>query len=423
MDVQSAHRWVAAEEVPGPFRRLRGVRLEEDIEDGAATFMLLEGRGRGAAPKAAVRVSGWARGLEVSTAVRGAWQPTERCPDLPLLNEAGRPASIRASLVVLSVPAPLRALAGPVSGAQIHVLRMLRKSPVACDAARANPLLTILAALRTRLSGLPLSAGLEQLAKPHDELLAWALGVRSRVAPRWLRQIAPPYDVEPGDLELLARLLTSDASGRRLRHWPSVSMSVLRRLGRRPELLAWQSVHALGSQGRMEELERLLSGVLHTENAAFFQSFDRRFRRSGHERILRELAWLAELDAPTRKLVVHTAEVPFVPPVAPGDRVRALVTAADVLEEGRRMSHCIRSYLPRIAAGRGFAYHVDTTSPATLYFRIERRRIVGVEMKGRANACASRESRDVVRGWLESGLPARNAAAALALVQQARPEQ
>lgn len=419
MDVQSTHRWVAAEEVPGPFRRLRGVRLEEDIEDGAATFMLMEGLGRGAAPKAAVRVSGWAGGLEVSTAVRGAWRPTERCPDLPLLDEAGRPASIRASLVALSVPAPLRALAGPMVGAQIHVLRLLRESPVACDVARSNPLLALLAALRIRLSGLPLAAGLEQLAKPHDELLAWALGVRSRVAPRWLRQIAPPHAVEPADLPMLARLLASEASGARLRHWPKANLAVLRRLGARPELLAWRSVHALGAQGRIELLDLLLSGVSSAENAAFFHSFDRRFRRSGHERILRELAWLGELDAPTRRLVLQTAEVPFVAPVAPGDGVRALATAADVLEEGRRMSHCIASYLPRIAARRGFAYHVNASAPATLYFGIEGGAVVAVEMKGRANACASRESRDVVRGWLHARLPARNAAAALALVRPA----
>jgi hypothetical protein len=62
-------------------------------------------------------------------------------------------------------------------------------------------------------------------------------------------------------------------------------------------------------------------------------------------------------DERVRRLL--DSDAVLVPPLVGSDTVRPLDTATKVLAEGRRMSHCLHSYLREIAAGNYYAYSVE----------------------------------------------------------------
>jgi hypothetical protein len=95
--------------------------------------------------------------------------------------------------------------------------------------------------------------------------------------------------------------------------------------------------------------------------------------------------------------------IPFPPPPFPGTAdILPLTTAADLVQEGEEMRHCVAIYGPRVRAGECYVYRVLRPTRATVSLVRQGRRWEMEQVAGIANADVPDEILEAVRRWANS---------------------
>jgi hypothetical protein len=84
-----------------------------------------------------------------------------------------------------------------------------------------------------------------------------------------------------------------------------------------------------------------------------------------------------------------------------GIEIAPLVTAAEIVAEGKAMHHCVRAYIPRVAAGECaiFGARKGDQRVATIEVRRVNRSVQIVQMRGACNAILPKATQELLRRW------------------------
>ncbi len=91
------------------------------------------------------------------------------------------------------------------------------------------------------------------------------------------------------------------------------------------------------------------------------------------------------------------------PPFVGNEKISPICTALALVEEGRRMHHCIGGYYNDVVQRKGYAYHMNLPEESTWWIteRSWDKQWEIRECAGRRNASVSSESRSVFQKWLD----------------------
>jgi PcfJ-like protein len=85
-----------------------------------------------------------------------------------------------------------------------------------------------------------------------------------------------------------------------------------------------------------------------------------------------------------------------------GIEVVPLATAAEIVAEGRAMHHCVRSYIPRVAAGECYLFSARRADQHIATIEVQRQSDGGVrivQMRGTCNALVPKPTGQLLRRW------------------------
>ena len=102
--------------------------------------------------------------------------------------------------------------------------------------------------------------------------------------------------------------------------------------------------------------------------------------------------------------VIALPEAPF----AGTDKIVHLSDQQQIIGEGRKMRHCIASYLSRVAAGQYFVYHYDGDSALTIGIIRQNGQFRLDDVRGRRNASPNPNSLAEIEDWFTQSLSKEN---------------
>ncbi len=317
---------------------------------------------------------------------------------LTLRSQAARDFLVRFPERVLS-------LAGALPERHWHLITLLARVPGADELAEGNLALAHAMAsswvFRPRPESQPFRSARRVVRRRRPQIAEW-LGFPAR--PTVVRVLAKvrPSAVTVRGLLYLRRTLCAEPIPKALLHLPSLDRCVLR-IATDPQLVSHVThtfLDDVGSDPTEAGLERLAYMLDDTVRMA--GELGQRF---GPMRSVTELRRLHDELAETLNRSESEELASMVippPPVAGTDAIVPLVSAAEILAEGREMHHCVASYIRRVAAGQVYVYRVLAPERATLSLRSDRDNWELEQIHGPANAPVEHETLLRVQAWLAS---------------------
>jgi hypothetical protein len=305
-------------------------------------------------------------------------------------------------------PPDIQAVLAPFAARQWHLAVLLARCPGALDLVRSNPALAFCLAsswcFRRQPVRWPLRSVRRLLKRRQRDMLAWLGFPATESMVRLLRKV-PPAACQVPHLLNLRRIARDSWSVPYVRHLPRLNATALTLLacrGLRAELtprLVREMTEA-APDGEVSatlrlledtwEMGILLGGFRHPPFASL-----RQLRRT-HDALVQELR---------RDHARRAAEeaIPFPPPPLPGTPdILPLTTAADLVQEGEEMRHCVAIYGPRVWAGECYVYRVLRPTRATVSLVRQGRRWELEQVAGIANAEVPANTVATVRHWVAS---------------------
>ena len=101
--------------------------------------------------------------------------------------------------------------------------------------------------------------------------------------------------------------------------------------------------------------------------------------------------------------------LPFPDPPDPGTAdIQPILTPQALLDEGRRMEHCVGSYIRTVQDGNYFVYHMKSPEPLTIGVRVRQGRITNYDqIEGVRNGRPTEEAKNKVLAWITAAVSKR----------------
>ena len=364
-----------------------------------------------------LRLTSWRDGLQLSRFEDGAWEPEPSDPQLIrpadfLARSRGDPLAQFAA----TLPAEECSLASRFQSWQLTILRLLRCHPAAADLARGTPNLLWLLAAIVDEQELPNGPLADVLGGSRVDVLRFCVGLHAtRSTLRFLEKVVAPRRPS-GQLEIMRQALSEPEVVAWFRHEPVVTPPDIERVLRTKKyrhlpffrdaitlertgqpalsgaLATLRDVYRLGEGMAEETLDARVSGC------RTVRQLDRL-----HDNLIAEAR---RLDAAHQLSLIAlrygTTDLPPAPR-AGTSTIEHVATAAELIDEGRAMHHCVASYASSIFAGESAIYRVLAPQRATLELRRIAGRLVAHQLRGACNAEVDDETRAVVDAWLGGG--------------------
>ncbi|WP_422460454.1 PcfJ domain-containing protein [Endozoicomonas sp. ALB115] len=103
--------------------------------------------------------------------------------------------------------------------------------------------------------------------------------------------------------------------------------------------------------------------------------------------------------------------LPFHSPPHPGTAdIQPILTPQALSNEGKRMNHCVGSYIRQVQDGEYFVYHMESPQPLTIGVRVRLGRIISYDqIKGICNVQPDVVAKDKVLAWVKDAVTVSNA--------------
>lgn len=332
---------------------------------------------------------------------------------LPSLPPAWLPAQLALEAdarqrLAATFPSDIRAVLAPFATRQWHLAVLLARCPGALDLVRSNPALAFCLAsswcFRRQPVRWPLRSVRRLLKRRQRDMVAWLGFPATESMVRLLRKVPPAACRVPHLLNL--RRIARDAwSVPYVRHLPRLNATALALLacrGLRAELtprLVREMTEA-APDGEISATMRLLEDtwemgvVLGRFRNPPFASLQQ-LRRT-HDAFVWELRQVYGHDLAANGEAFPPPPIPGTPDILP------LTTAAELVQEGEEMRHCVAIYAPRVRAGECYVYRVLRPTRATVSLVRQGRRWELEQVAGIANADVPDEVLEAVRRWANS---------------------
>ncbi len=358
--------------------------------------------------------TGWTATRPQGTLIRDIWSTSrpryvERWKDEPdeqrriglrLRSEAAR------RFIALFPPEVLRVVK-PYPERQWHVLSLVARCPGALDLARDNPALAFALAsswvFRPRRVKQPMRAARALVGRKRTAILE-ALGFPASAAVARVLAKIPRRAVSVQSLLYLRATLLAPDPPKALHHLPRLDAGVLR-------ILCDPALFALSTWSLLEEVARERPS---TQRAAYLLRDTAAMHQTvlgtplGPQRSLARLERLHDELAGEFQIGCCRFEAPTElppPPLPAGPGIEPLRRAADIIEEGRTMRHCVGSYLGRVATGAVYIYRITEPERATLSVRFTPHGWKVDQLSAPANAPVSYATLQSVSHWLAQHSP------------------
>lgn len=300
-------------------------------------------------------------------------------------------------------PGNVLSLAGAPPERHWHLITLLARVPGADELAEGNLALAHAMAsswaFRSRPDAQPYRTARRMVRLRRPQIAEW-LGFRARPAAVRVLAKVRPSAVTVRRLLYLRRTLCSEPIPKALLHLPSLDRCVLRILTD-PQLVSHVShtflddVSSDPTESGLERLAYMLDDTLRVAGE-LGQRLGPLHSVKALRRVHDELA--ERLNRSENDELASMVIPP--PPVAGTDAIVPLVSAVEILAEGREMHHCVASYVRPVAAGRVYVYRVLAPERATLCLRSDRDGWELEQIKGPANAPVEHETVLQVHAWL-----------------------
>ena len=357
-------------------------------------------------------IADWGRGLKWWSEISGEIEIPSllQDPGIDLLSSSESPAVIQWQQ---TIPADIRERVAFYPEHPIVSLYILRHWPEANDLLESNPLLLWLALdyaiiNNWNIADLRTSLGLTQ----HELLQRIGLsGTRSSC--RILRKIKIEQ-LGLAEKQAIRQIWKQPDSLRRMSHYSTITYQALTLIKQYP----WIAGQPLASV--FEEMD------CNWQHAELMRTIQDIFRMSqDEERLQRQISNCISTNAVNNihdRLVEETnnynpnpynilldnrgSPVPFPAPPHPGtDLIQPIANQDALAEEGRKMQHCVYSYIRDIQTGRYYVYHMDSPQRLTIGVRVRDGKIVNHDqIKGILNCRAHVEALEIVMDWFQDAL-------------------
>jgi hypothetical protein len=291
------------------------------------------------------------------------------------------------------IPLPIRTALQVFKDRRWQVLNLLARCPGAHDLCLSNPALAFALAnnwcFHRPAVKQPYRAARALVRKKQRVIAGWlgfppnnaAVRVLAKIQPEGLSMKRFLYFKEamkdPVVFELLAHLPTIDAAvmelmnSRMLR--PRLSYALLREVCElEKNLTGLLPPDKNADTDGLRWLIGLICDVVGLmKNPRCRERWPDQFRSIAHLKEFHDLAAMRLYANPDLQLQMILAEnIAFPPPPFPGSAdIQPIATPQDLFDEGRRMHHCIGSYIDRVRYGGFYAYRVMSPIRATLAIR------------------------------------------------------
>ncbi|MBI3206681.1 MAG: PcfJ domain-containing protein [Myxococcales bacterium] len=300
-------------------------------------------------------------------------------------------------------PESVLARAGALPERHWHLVTLLARVPGAAEFADGNLALAhALAsswAFRPRPDAQPYRSARRVVGLRRSQIAEW-LGFQGRPAVVRVLGKVRPGAVSVRRLLHLRQTLGSGPIPKALLHLPSLDRCVLR-IVTDPQLFSrvtprfLEDVSHDPTEAGLERLAYMLDDTLRMAGELEV--------RLGPMRSVKELRHVHDelAEGLNRSASEELASVVLPPPpVAGTDEIVPLVSAEQILAEGREMHHCVASYIRPVAAGQVYVYRLLAPERATLSLRSDRDGWELAQIKGPANAPVEHETVQQVHAWL-----------------------
>lgn len=305
------------------------------------------------------------------------------------------------------IPGEVREAVAPFPERHYSLVSFCARCPGALDLLHSTPALALMLAncwCFGRKVKQPLRSARALLRKTQREQLAWlGLARPGKSAIRVLRKL--PTALCTVELLLYLRdALNNEEACKRMAHLPRLNRGAVFFLSD-PRLLSRVTHHFLAEVAQMSreekrphlghDMRQWLDLFLPDDAAAPGLRFNSVHDFQQHYADVLTLQRFRGLD-----------HLEFPPPPVPGTpEIVPITTPLGLLREGQEQHHCIASYAPTVARGRGYAYEIHMAGErATLFVEPDprnRRRWFLAECHGFANAAVSAQLYGKILDWLE----------------------
>lgn len=366
----------------------------------------------------AVRVYSWQRGLEWSSADHELWELETFCeleePGLDLLAVSHEPAVEQWQR---TIPHPVLCKLRWFESWRFALLRLCCHEPAAIDLLNGNPVLLWL--LMDYLQRQPTPPTLAQcrqlLAMRQPDIMAYIGLVATRSAMRQLRKLKLA-SFGARQASLVRHVFSRADCVQQLQHLQVIHPGLLEVILSFPWLgpLPLAAVFNKGSNNTrrlplLRDAVRMcrllqLDAARYLGRCASYTAL-----RSAHDTLTDRLNEQTGVDSQGVGMIRDRhgrARVLPAPPDPGTGQIRPLTSQQHILNEGKRMKHCVASYVGQVLAGGYYIYHVEHDGePATLGVLLREGRITRMDqLQGIRNRQVSPALRRLVGQWLRSAM-------------------
>jgi len=348
--------------------------------------------------------------------------------DIPLLAQNLEPD---VDSFIDEIPLVFREIAEPFRSYRALILKLMRIRPEAAQIAKSNPALLLLVAGEIHRGNISL-ARVPNLIMSRRRDIAGVCGCRpTESAVRTLSRMNAanwPYDT----LQALHSIIKDPAMMDALAHIPCISKDLIELLHRWPGSIECdfmrkdkefiKLLYAQDSESfNIAELIGVRDDLMRMCEFLGVTDIEERIRRSGSIRSLKKLhnKYIKQLN---RQILNEDARVRFnerfgltifpEPPLSGNSDIVPVLTARQLLEEGREMDNCVASYISRIENRECFIYRVFRPQRCTLSIVINRGKPAIEEIRGKGNSPAAPSTVAAVERWIREEVEMANRYAA-----------
>lgn len=277
------------------------------------------------------------------------------------------------------------------------LVALYARSRRARELAAHQPVIAFAVALASRIHPRPprrlFRSAEAWLARPAREVLGWLGFPATKATVRLFGRIEPEH-LSPYELMELRTALQEPATRRLLAHLPRINDSVI-------SVVAAKDVVAHVAP---QFLEHFADTREPSHPAGILRSTLAKAARLGrHPPRLRSWADVRSIEDEYLRRFGQPKAVEFPPPPLPGTELVVPITTHHALvEEGRTMHHCIRSYAERVACGAVYVYQLLAPERATIAIARRENGWELLDMRGRSNFVPTPPAWKAVQSWLEA---------------------
>ncbi len=358
-----------------------------------------------------LKYSPWENGLKIYRCFENRWEPEDRDPDLPLVNEVHvNSPNLPVYNFIKQIPHEIRSRILSFNHLQTTMLQLSARSEKALELLTDIPILLWLIAEKVHKRNWSMEKCEIVLAKKRKSILKEILDTGTKADVKFLKKIKLMHG-EQDELEVIKTAILEGKQGGHLKHWHAIPVQIIALLHRFPNLSEaaflkliatkmydriadgiadsyricklWDDIYHMGSVLNIENLPTVLN---QTKSVDAMQKI--------HDR------WMERLHR--KETIISTGKSFRQPPIPGNENIFPVLTFEDLLAEGKLMHHCVGGYVNKINSGDSYIYRVLQPERATLEIIGHGRNARIGEFRRLYNQSPSNRTYLMVTHWLEN---------------------